>query len=180
MGCFRYFLAIAFLLGSEAYAAVDRPCAKILDYVEKNLKLSGTLKQDKQGFVYVDVDNDYICKLTGLIEDPGFVQPDYFQGEYRYGAHVSVIYAAEAARYKMGKLEEAGRTVHFHVCRCEIVATERDPAIDSYYFLIIESPELSEIRRKYGLPQPKYPFHITIGVKYADLEYQDAPQALDE
>lgn len=162
-------LALLLLFG-QAYAGVKKPCEAIRNYIFEKLPEYGVLKQDNKGFVYVDVSNDYIHKLVGLIEEEGFVEPDYFEGEGRVGAHISVVYAKESELYKVGKIEEVGTTIYFRVNGCEIVQPGVDPEIDSYYLVTVDAPILAKIRKKYGLPLGKYPFHITIGVRYVEID----------
>ncbi len=171
------FVASISIWGPATLVSMESPCERILDYTCRTLPMCGILQQDRSGFVYVEVDYDYLCKLTGLIEYPGYRIPDCCRGE---GARIYVMSAAEAARYSIPPLEEIGMVVHFNICTCKIVRAEHDPEIDSYYWLILESSELQNIRMKYELPEIPYPFHITIGVKWFDFEYRDAPQALDE
>lgn len=162
-------LALLLLFG-HAYAGVKKPCEAIRNYIFEKLPEYGVLKQDKEGFVYVDLPNDYIYKLVGLIEEDGFVEPDYFEGDGRVGAHISVVYASESERYNVGKIEEVGTTIYFRVNGCEIVQPRIDPEIDSYYLVTVDAPILAKIRKKYGLPPHKYPFHITVGVKYVEID----------
>ena len=142
-----------FLFAFQAFAL---DCQKMLDYVFENLPECGTLKQDKYGFTYVDIPDDYIY---GLVPE-GFEPPDYF-GPELVGAHISVIYQPEAVEYNLvGKVKET--PVSFTVTDCAIVHPDPDSEL---CILVVESPKLERIRKFYGLPKAKYPFHITIGVR---------------
>jgi len=68
-------------------------CPVILNYIDKNLPHHGTLKNSK-GFVYVDLDDEYVHKLITFIQQDGFQEPPYFGDAALIGAHITVIYCA--------------------------------------------------------------------------------------
>jgi hypothetical protein len=137
----------------------------LLDYMEKNMPQRGVIKTTRT-FVFVDVDDDYIHKLITFIQEEGFQEPPYFGNPYDEGAHISIIYNDEKAEFGVGDIDECGQVVHFIPKACHIVYPVQWKAVDAVYCLEVEVPELDRIREKYGLPPKKYPFHITIGVKY--------------
>ncbi|GAB4189133.1 MAG: hypothetical protein Tsb0015_09660 [Simkaniaceae bacterium] len=137
---------------------------EILQHAFFYLPEYGTLQQDKYGFVYVDIDDDYIDDLWPYIETEGFKVPPYFRGRDFHGAHISVVYEPEAKIYNLGAIAEIGKTVYFKIKDCQIVSLPNDNW-DSVCLLIVEAPYLSKIRKKYGLPAMKHDFHITIGIK---------------
>lgn len=134
----------------------------VLDYVQDNLSHRGVLRKSGD-FVYVDVDDDYIDELIGLIE--GFEEPPYFGREDLVGAHISVIYRDEVKKYQIGSIEECGQLIDFVPKECLVVRPPHWKEMDEVYVIVVEAPELERIRMKYGLPKGKYPFHITVGVK---------------
>ena len=160
-----FFFSLFVLLNNTAFA-----CKAVLDYISRYLDRRGILEQDAKGYVYVKVDDDYINNLYSLIEDEEFETPPYFDRELAHGAHISVIYKEEADFYKIGKIDEIGSVVSFQVKDCQIIHPPSWNKIDSVYLITLEAPTLEKIRKKYGLPPPAYPFHITIAVKYKTLE----------
>lgn len=167
---FRSILMALLVLIGEAtpLQAAPSTCDKIKEYIFTHLNETGVLKQDRWGFVYVDLDDKYILDLNGFIADKGFDTPPYFGGADMHGAHISVIYADEAQAHKLvGKIKEVGSTIHFRVKSCTTVQPKSWKNVDEVYILTVDAPILAKLRKKYGLPPSHYDFHITIGVKYA-------------
>lgn len=160
----KLFLAIFICLGSLCYpddSPKDR--AKILDHIFYNFPESGTLCQDKDGFVFVDISDDYINQLLQYILPENFESPPFFQRANGHGAHISVIYSHEAKKNRI-KIKEAGQSIYFKVTDCKIVDSNQ-PQWEATCILKIEAPNLVNLRKKYGLAELNYDFHITIGVK---------------
>ncbi|MBS0629421.1 MAG: hypothetical protein JSS30_04250 [Verrucomicrobia bacterium] len=135
---------------------------EIINYIENHLQLSGVLKKSGT-FVYVDVDDAYIHQLIPFIEHEGFEEPPYFDKPYSAGAHISVIYSDE--NFSAEEIEEYGQEISFTLKECQIVHPPKWAEIEKVYFIVVEAPELDQLREKYGLTKREYPFHITIGVK---------------
>jgi hypothetical protein len=157
-----YLLLIAIAVRGEAREAPS--CAPILKYVEAKLPHQGMLK-NSDGFIYVDIDDDYIHKLISFIEKDGFEEPPYFDGEGLVGAHITVIYPNDMKKYHVGEIKELGQTIRFTPKKCQVMHPPGWREMDEVYFIVVDAPELDRIRQKYGLPQKKYDYHITIGVK---------------
>lgn len=118
---------------------------------EVDLPLSGEIREIN-GFVYVDISDDYIHTLIPYIEAEGFESPPYF-GPDLAGAHITLtLPGEEISSFPLGK------TVSFTLKECQIVGNK-------YFIIVVDSPELEKIRTELGLlPLPLYPFHITIGI----------------
>lgn len=145
--------------------ATEAPCCeKILSFTQNQLAATGTLKSSN-GFVYVDVDDDYIHKLIKFIQPYGFEEPPYFGNPGLVGAHITVIYPDEAEKYALGELKECGETITFKPKGCMTVQPPNWEEVTEVYFLVVNAPKLDKIRKKYELPKREYDFHITIGVK---------------
>ncbi len=163
-------LALFMLLGMARLGADDAVCKKIMDYVFENLPQSGTLYQDEKGFVYLDLDDNYILKLNSFIEDQGFKIPPYF-GDEMHGAHITVITAQESEKHDLiGGIIEIGQKYHFLCTGCKEVHPPKWPDIDDVYVITIKAPILTKLRKQYGLKRPQFDFHITIGVKYKEAK----------
>jgi hypothetical protein len=142
---------------------IAAPCDDIKNYIFEKLPEYGILKQAESGFTYVELPDDYIHKLALFLKEEGYEEPDYFKEGY-HGAHISVIYTHEAKKYLFDEIEEIGSTIYFQIKRCQKIDPLKD-GIEALYLVIVESPILDKIRKKYGLPKTKFDFHITIGVK---------------
>lgn len=151
---------------SFAHAISSETSKKILDYIFENLSEAGTLRQDERGFVYVDIDDEYIYKLNALIKDEGYEMPPYFGWKGAHGAHISVIYAKEAKNYKVKEIKEVGSTIYFKPKSCSAVEPGSWDDVEEVFVITVEAPILDKLRKKYGLPKAHYDFHITIGLKY--------------
>lgn len=133
---------------------------EVVEYAQETLPQEGVLIVQDDGFVYVDVDDDYIHALFPLLglEEEGFDEPPYFRNSSSPGAHISVFYVDERI-----EPEEVGQTFHFELR--EIVVISAGKA--NYAILQVYSPELEELRAKYGL-KPKlqgHEFHISLAKK---------------
>lgn len=144
------------------YPTVDSSSfSKALDYAQKHLPLTGELILKSDGFGYLKVDDGYIKTLFPMLglQKEGFKPPPYFRTKEAPGAHISVFYENEHIVPK-----EVGQTFHFKSKKIAIVKASRGA---SYAVLEVESPELEQLREKYGL-SPKlsgHDFHISLAKK---------------
>lgn len=141
--------------------SVVKPEEPIVQWAQDNLSQSGVLKEGRDGFVYLKVDDGYINQLFPMISNPGYVKPAYFRRPDAPGAHISVMYVDE--RNRTGDIAELGKSYSFKITRLAFVP----PRTRKYIVLEIDCPELESLRKKYGLsPLLKgHDFHITIAKK---------------
>lgn len=134
---------------------------QIIHWAQDRLPHEGVLKEEKGGFVYLKVDDDYIQQLYPLLQNPRYVMPPYFRRPDSPGAHISVFYVDE--RKQTGKIKEIGETFTFSIIGLAAVP----PRYREYIVLKVYSPELEALRFRYGLsPLLKgHEFHITIAKK---------------
>jgi len=146
--------------------ADDKPQAhdKILDYAFETLDNVGVLRQNGSGMVYVEIPDDYIYKLYPFILEEGFQLPTSLQGPNALGAHISVIYGGEARDRGIGLINERNSKIFFKVAGCKIVPLNQEE-YESACVVTIIAPNLNQLRKRYGLPEMKHDFHITIGLK---------------
>lgn len=160
----KYVILSAILLFESCSAYEPLSESKVLECFHAQLH-SGVLKR-VQDFLYVDIDDALIHQIAPLIQEEGFSKPSYFDNEL-VGAHISAAFPAEIE--KINEIAECGTEISFIPKRCEIVYLEQPspflPNVKELYLLIIEAPQLDQIREKYGLPKQRYAFHITLGVK---------------
>ncbi|CCB89893.1 putative uncharacterized protein [Simkania negevensis Z] len=136
-------------------------CPEFLEEIKCHFPLSGTLKQEPDGFTYVDLDDRYIHELIQHLPCEGFSKPPYF-GPGLIGAHITVIMPEEWTTFQ--KIEECGTEVSFSLKECEVVHPARED-ISEIFLITIEAPFLGNLRAKYGLPPPLFDFHISLGYK---------------
>jgi len=128
-----------------------------LDTALEKLPRRGNIKQTESGFLYGDVDNDYIHQAHLLIADKGLRKPNHSAG-----AHISIIYPEENSIIQQKIFEGV---IEFKLDGLFSV----DLFNKRYYVLKIISPTIKEIRKNYGLSEKLifkgyqvYP-HITVG-----------------
>lgn len=129
----------------------------------QHLLSKGNTQKTENNFFYLKINDDYIHQLFPLLEDERIKKPDYF-GEKSVGAHITIIYPEENKNINAHDLQQEH---NFFVK--DIVTAEIGKKI--YYVLLIESPSLLALRKKYNLSNLlsfkgySIGFHITIGVK---------------
>lgn len=163
---FCYAVVAMQLIKPFSYTQTTESCPKILDYAKKHLPGEGILKST-QNFVYVDIDDAYIHDLISFLKEDGFEEPKYFGTSDLVGAHITVIYPDEIKEYGAKGIAECGEKIPFAPKECKIAHPPQWEDNESVYFIVIDAPELDQIREKYGLPFRAHDFHITIGVKPA-------------
>lgn len=112
----------------------------------KNLKKHGILLQD-DNFAYLKIDNSFIHNLFPLIPDSETWQKlDYVCEKDATGAHITLTYPDDEVIVKDCDIN----ILHsFEIT--ELIKTRVD--VREYYVLMISSPSLSFLRKKYNLPQ---------------------------
>lgn len=129
-----------------------------------HLPAKGRLAISENKLVYLDIDDDYIHQLFPYLKNQSIIKPDYF-GEKSIGAHITVIYPEEQKTIKQKEFNQE----HLFSIK-ELVTAEIGPKL--YYVLLVESPSLLQLRKKYNLPDLlnfkgySIGFHITIGTAY--------------
>lgn len=136
--------------------AQSAPFEQALQYAKEHLSHDGVLVQQSDGYAYIKVDDDYIHRLYPLLNTSTYEKPPYFRRKDAPGAHISVVYEDEHQQ-----LDEAGK--HFTFTLKNIVEVHPKKGL-SYIVLQVSSPELENLRKKYGLsPLLKgHEFHITL------------------
>ena len=146
--------------------SIEHNLTKLAIKKVKKEELVGTLRQDKDGFVYIDVSNNIIHGLFPLIDDEGAEKPPYF-GKGGIGAHVSAISDEELDEDV--EIKEIGNKIPFEIIGVHSANPEGWDEMSKVWFLTIDCPELKKIRRKYDLPETyknkKQDYHITFATK---------------
>lgn len=136
------------------------PWAEAVEFARMHLPLEGKLVQKSDGYGFVKVDDRYIHDLFPLLKaEIGFDKPPYFRRSDAPGAHISVFYANEHV-----VVTEVGQRFKFTLKDIVMVRTNNGV---SYIVLLVDAPELEQLRQKYGLAPRlnNHEFHITIARK---------------
>lgn len=130
---------------------------EIVEIANSTLPKEGVLIRKSDGFVYVKVDDRYIHDLFPLLglEESGFKKPPYFRTRQAPGAHISVFNENEHV-----DPDEIGQVFHFTLKNLAVVENHKA----QYVVLQVESKELEELRKRYGLKPllQGHAYHITI------------------
>tara|TARA_Y100000310_G_scaffold13838_1_gene14136 strand:- start:17388 stop:17957 length:570 start_codon:yes stop_codon:yes gene_type:complete len=134
----------------------------------KNISLTGTLKQNSEGFVYIDIPDDFLFGLFKLLDEGEAKKPPYFgKGSKKVGAHISVMNGEEVEENGIKKITELGKEYDFELGKLKSVDPEGWNEMSQVYFLEVKCPELEKLRQKYKLPKKirGHEFHITFGIE---------------
>ncbi|MDB2614122.1 hypothetical protein N9Y92_03065 [Chlamydiales bacterium] len=144
------------LIGKDDYQVVHQP--EVLKKAE-SLDLSGTLKQKENGFVYLDVSNEFITSIAPLLEHEGRLQV-LPTAKKSTGAHISAFYESEGV-----SPTEIDQKFAFDVNEIRKFTLHTRDEVKKLWVIAVDAPELEDLRASYGLsPYLKgKAFHITIG-----------------
>jgi len=133
-----------------------------------SIKSCGVLKQKENGFVYLDVSNEFVTSILPLLEHEGRLSPRPTSSK-SIGAHISVFYEKEEIVPK-----ELGEVFSFKVKEIRTFTLSSRDGLKKLWVIAVDSPELGQLRESYGLsPKLKgYDYHISLA-KQLPSEYQD-------
>ncbi len=143
-------------------------------------KGKGTLRQNKQGLIYLDIDNRFISSLIPYLKAYGLVRPPYFNlfGSPD-GAHVPVIPAREMKFQYLDTIAELGQEFSFEIEGLYSIEPSIWPEVSQVWFFKLKSPDLERLRRRHFLPATPggHSFHIAVAVK-PNLTFSRTPPFL--
>lgn len=125
------------------------------------------LKQNDQGFVYLDVPDEKLFSLNKLYKDLGMELPPYF-GSGRAGAHISVMSKDELPNGMRLRSEDIGKVYTCHITHMDAVQNQGSKGSQKVYFLGTRCSKLESLRKNYGLTPriEDHDFHLTFGIQY--------------
>jgi len=132
-------------------------------------KLSGRLILSDSGWLLLTVPNALVRGAFSALAVPGIELPPRKSGS-ALRAHISVMNAEEVAAIP-GKINELGKSYSYQLGQIREVKPIGWQGMERVWFIRVDSPQLKELRRSYGLsPIPmggrtEKPFHITIAVR---------------
>lgn len=131
-------------------------------------KGKGVLKKNKQGLIYLDIDNRFISAMIPYLKAYGLVRPPYFNlfGSPD-GAHIPVIPAREAAFQYLDQITEVDQEFTFEIEGLYSIEPAIWPEVEQVWFFKLKSPDLERLRRRYFLPATPngHSFHIAVAIK---------------
>lgn len=172
------FFLVAILIASfrlPIYAAVDYVIEDQPQVIEQMMQFEqkGILKQKANGYLYVEVSNDFITHSLPLIDIQDNITPPFdYTSRNGIGAHISVITETELDDQIKWGIEEIGQEYTFTVMEVRTVKMRtRDKRIKTLWLLAVNAPELQQLREKYGLSSylKGHDYHITLGSHVAEV-----------
>jgi hypothetical protein len=135
---------------------INRP--SLLSYAKNKLQNRGIIEQSPNGLAYLNVPESYIKELYRQIHLPGYELPTQ--------AQISIINELEAKN--ITSLQELGQTIQFKPLGFYTIVVDDQ----EFFMLAIDAPELSAIRKKYGLSETieNHAFTVPIGVKKIEAD----------
>ncbi|NGX32634.1 MAG: hypothetical protein K1060chlam4_00684 [Candidatus Anoxychlamydiales bacterium] len=168
----NYIESFSHLVMSAIRAYQLKPQAKLAHWKwTTDVKFEGTIRQAKNGFIYLDIDDDFIYEINKLFKENNMKVPPYF-GKNRTGAHISIISADEAKKYNLYNIEDLGKKITFDISYFTNLKPSGFKGVDNLSFVGINSSQLEKTRQKHSLSAKmhgSHDFHITTGVKYKNV-----------
>ena len=140
-------------------------------------QLSGRLYVAKSGWLLLSVPNALVRGVFDALSAPGVELPragamnvPNVDGDL-LNAHISVMTAAEVDKIGAKVINERGHSFRYSLGAVKSVPADNIDGISRIWFIQVSSPELSALRKSYGLSAlPKdEPFHITVAVRRVNV-----------
>lgn len=176
---------LAAVFATPLHAAVDYHVEDQPQVIEQVVLLEqkGILKQKDNGYLYVDVSNDFITQSLPLIEAQGkLVPPRHYTSKKGIGAHISVMYENEQIDNEIWEVKELGQEYTFTVIELRTVKLNKDKKMQKLWLIAVAAPELEKLRESYGLSSKLkgHDFHITIGTQVPGVPQKQVEQQVCE
>lgn len=171
---------IAYLLTETNETAKARPVPGNSHLFRSLCKGKGVLRRNKQGLVYLDIDNRFISMMLPYLKAYGLVKPPYFNlFDAPEGAHVPVISAREATFQYIDEIRELEETFSFEIEGLYSMEPVTWPEVEQVWFFKLRSTELEDFRRRHFLPAHPggHDFHIAVAVK-PRVSVSEAPRPM--
>jgi len=176
------------ILTTSAFAGVDYVVEDQPQVMQKVWQFEGrgTLKQKPNGYLYVEVNRDFIAQILPIIDAKGkIVPPRHYTSKKGIGAHISVMYENEQIENEIWEIKELGQEFTFSVMELRTVKLTNNNKLRKLWLLAVQAPELERLRESYGLANKlkSHDFHITIGTQVpgkAELMVIDDPMDIEE
>ncbi len=140
--------------------AVDYQVAHQPTAIECALQLpqEGILKQKTNGFVYLDVSNEFIKNIVPLLNHSGELRTPPM-AKNSVGAHISVFHENEQITPK-----ELGEKFSFQVVEIRNFTLHTRDGLKKLWVMAVHSPELEQLRQRYNCSAKLkgYDFHISL------------------
>jgi len=145
----------------------------LIDYVCQNIPLTGTIKMDSRGYIYLKLSDSYIIDIYSYLNQKQIDMPPYFDQQKPFGAHISVVLPQEERQRIVP--EEIDCDIEFEITGSYFAEPENWYEMKYVWFLTIKSPSLESLRTKLGLSSKinDEEFYITFAVQKRFLTLTD-------
>lgn len=151
-----FLLVFSPLLGKSDYKIENQSIA-----MQEAILISGqgTLKQTENGFVYLDVPNEFITTIVPLLDYEGVLK-SRSTSSCSIGAHVTVFHEKDEVTP-----DELGDMFAFEINEIRSFTFQTRDGLKKLWVIAVNSPELENLREKYGCSSKHkgYDYHITLG-----------------
>lgn len=128
--------------------------------------LAGRLYLSQSGWLMLHVPNKLVDAVFSALAEPGVQRPAQSDGSLR--AHISVMTADEVEQIGAGNITERGKVFRYQLGPVKTVVPETWPGVSKVWYVTVESPELKQLRKTYGLSplvKEDHDFHITVAIR---------------
>jgi acylphosphatase len=132
-----------------------------------NYPLAGRLYVSKSGWLMLSVPNALVRGVYDALVAPGAELPGQERSDV-LNAHISVMTAAEVSKIGPNKINERGHNFHYTLGALREITINKAGNLSRVWAIQISSPQLSAIRKSYGLsplPNGDHAFHITVACR---------------
>ena len=150
--CILLTAAIAFI--APVFAEIDYRVELQPQVLEKVVQIEqkGILKQRDNGYLYLEVSDNFIAEAIPLIVAPGkIIPPRHYTSKKGIGAHISVMDENEVISNEIWEIQEVGQEFTFKVMELRTVKLNRENKMKKLWLLVVDAPQLEELRKSYGL-----------------------------
>lgn len=88
------------------------------------------------------------------------------------------MYPEETKKYGIKKIKECGKKISFTPQKCETIHPLKWKDIEEVYFIVVDSPQLDKIRKKYKLPKRELVCYLRFSI--ANIYYKGGSNWRDE
>lgn len=132
-------------------------------------ELTGKLYLSKSGWLLLSVPNGLARGAFDALQVVGAELPkkDTNDPNSTFNAHISVMSADEVAGIGADKITERGHDFHYTLGPLKTCKPDGWDGVSQVWFITVDSPELRNLRKSYGLEPLRKGFehHITIAIK---------------
>jgi hypothetical protein len=141
----------------------------ICAYARYALPKKGILRQDHEGFVYLELSDNFITEIYSLIHDQKNEEAPLYYVESS-PAHIPVILPHEWTQRKgWGEIKDLENQFAFEISTLRSLKPTCWPDVEKIYFFEIKSHELENLRERHLLP-PRirgHDFHVAVAFEKA-------------